>query len=178
MTLAEKSLDRVTRAPARALDRHFEATVEVAAERAELFAYLDDLTRLAAHMERPSMMMGGGKMTYAFDEGQGRAVGSHILMGGSAFGVTLSVDEVVTAREPPRRKVWRTVGEPKLLIIGAYEMGFEIHPAPGGADLRVWIDYRLPEAGLARLAGQAFAGMYARWCVERIVGDALAAFER
>src|SRR3990167_6963246 len=77
-------------------------------------------------MGGPSAMMGGGRMTYAFDAQRGQAVGSHIRMGGEAFGLRLFVDEVVTVRDPPRRKVWRTTGEPRLIIIGAYEMGFEI----------------------------------------------------
>jgi hypothetical protein len=68
-------------------------------------------------------MMGGGRMTYEFDEGRGQAIGSNIKRGGSAFGLDLSIDEVIIERDPPRRKVWRTVGHPRLLVVGAYEMG-------------------------------------------------------
>jgi len=65
-------------------------------------------------MEEASLVMGGGRMTYAFDAQKGRAVGSHIRTGGSAFGLELSLHEVVTERTPPQRKVSRTVGQPKL----------------------------------------------------------------
>ena len=84
---------------------HREASAHVAAEPHKVFALLDDQTRLAQHMGKPSLMMGGGKMTYELDEQKGQAVGSHIRMGGSAFGLQLSLDEVVTERIPPRRKV-------------------------------------------------------------------------
>lgn len=102
------------------MTRHKEASVTVGAAPEAVFARLDDQTRLGEHMEKPSLMMGGGRMTYTFDAQRGQAVGSHIRAGGSAFGVKVDLDEVVTERIPPRRKAWRTVGEPRLLIVGPY----------------------------------------------------------
>jgi len=157
------------------MQRHQEASAEVAATCERVFAQLDDQTRLAAHMARPSMMMGGGRMTYEFDQARGQAVGSHIRMGGSAFGLKLFVDEVVTQREPPRRKVWQTVADPKLMVIGHYRMGFEVTPVSGRTALRVWIDYDLPPRGPGRVI-PALADFYARWCVRRMVEDARSTF--
>lgn len=113
-------------------------------------------------------------MTYVLDEARGQAVGSHIKMSGSAFGMKLSLDEVVVERVPPRRKVWRTVGEPALIVIGSYEMGFEVTPMREGASLRVWIDYDLPRTWPVR-AFSVLATFYARWCVRQMVRDALSA---
>jgi hypothetical protein len=164
------------RAAGRSMTLHYEASAAIAADPAALFDRLDDQTRLGAHMAEPTLMMGGGKMTYAFDEGRGRTVGSHIKMEGAAFGLKLSADEVVTERKVPRRKVWKTVGSPKLLIIDAYEMGFEISPAGAGATLRVWIDYATPGGLVGAIAGRPLAEMYARWCVDRMVTDAQLGF--
>lgn len=157
--------------------RHYvaaDALVSAAPE--HVFARLDDQTRLAAHMQQPSAMMGGGRMTYDFDAGRGQVVGSHIKMGGSAFGLSLFVDEVLTERDPPRRKVWRTVGAPRLIIIGAYEMGFSCEGDGAGTRLQVWISYDLPRSFLGGLAGILFAGWYARWCVQRMSSDAVRCF--
>lgn len=151
--------------------KHFEASALVRVAPAALFDRLDDQRRLGGHMAKSSMMMGGGRMTYAFDAGEGRAVGSHITMGGSAFGLNLSVEEVVTRRDPPRRKVWKTVGRPQLLVIDAYEMGFAIDPVEAGSRLRVWINYEPPERGLGRWL-PVVAAAYARWCVGRMLKDA------
>ncbi|MGA0608013.1 SRPBCC family protein [Phenylobacterium sp. VNQ135] len=140
-----------------------------------VFDRLDDQTRLAEHMSRPSLMMGGGRMTYEFDAGRGQAVGSHIRMGGAAFGLSLFVDEVVTLRDPPHLKVWRTTGEPRLLVIGGYEMGFTITEEGAGSRVSVWIDYALPNRGWARWV-PALAELYARWCVRRMVTDAVQHF--
>ena len=156
---------------------HRDATAFVPVPARSVFERLDDQTRLAEHMGRPSAMMGGGRMTYEFDALGGQAVGAHIRMGGEAFGLGLFVDEVVTVRNPPGRKVWRTTGEPRLIIIGAYEMGFEITDEGPGSHLRVWIDYALPSHGWAKRI-PALADVYARWCVRRMVSDAVQHFSR
>lgn len=155
---------------------HVEAVTHVAAAPTEVFERLDDQTRVAEHMGRSSMMMGGGRMTYDFDAAQGKAVGAHIKMGGRAFGVTILVDEVVTERDPPWRKTWRTVGAPRLIVIGAYEMGFELRAADSGSDLRVWIDYEPPSSGPARWLAALPAALYARWCVQQMFSDAMRHF--
>lgn len=81
----------------------------------------------------------------------------------------------VTERAAPTRKVWRTVGQPKLVAMNAYEMGFEISAEDAGSRLRVWIDYEPGARGLG-LWAPSFGEMYARWCVDRMVEDALEAF--
>jgi hypothetical protein len=62
--------------------RHDEVTVAAQASPSELFAHLDDHEKLAAHMNKPSAMMMGGRMFYEFDAAKGRAVGPIIRMGG------------------------------------------------------------------------------------------------
>ena len=119
------------------LSRHAEASAMIAASAELVFARLDDQTRLAEHMGRSSMKMGGGRMTYEFDGGKGQAVRFHIRMGGAAYGLRLSLTEVANEAGPPRHKVWRTVGAPKLIIIGSYTMGFEIDPKAGESQLLV-----------------------------------------
>jgi hypothetical protein len=156
--------------------RHDETTLDVGASPAALFDHLDDQERLARHMEKPSMMMMGGKMFYAFDAAKGRSVGSVIRMGGSFLWLKLFVEEAITERDPPRRKVWETRGLPKLLIIGGYRMGFAIKPMGAVSKLNVWIDYELPKSGIGRTLGFLFAPAYARWCVRRMAQDAKRTF--
>ena len=156
-------------------DRHQEAAGGVAGTPEQVFAYLDDQTRLAAHMARRSWMMGGGRMSYEFDDGRGQRVDSHIRMGGRAFGIRIALDEVVTERSPPKRKAWRTVGQTQLIVVGAYAMGFDLAAIDGGTQVTVWIDYALPKSGVGRWL-PSLADGYARWCVQQMVRDAIAAF--
>lgn len=109
-----------------ALPRHHESHAVVAAPVDRVFAHIDDHTRISFHMSEPSWKMGGGRMTTELDEGRGQRVGSRIRLSGRVFGVVVSVEEVVIERTPPFRKVWETIGTPKLLVIGHYRMGYEL----------------------------------------------------
>lgn len=155
---------------------HHRSEVLLAVEPDRLFVHLDDHRRLVAHMEKPSLMMIGGSMRIEFDEDNGQAVGSTMRMTGSVLGLHLSVDEEVTLREPPTRKMWETRVEPRLLVIGAYRMGFTIMPVVGGSRLAVFIDYDLPSGGLLRLLKHELAAAYAAWCTRRMASDAASAF--
>lgn len=149
--------------PRRYRDR-FEMTVDVQTTPETLFAYADDHERLASHMMRSSMMMAGSRMTVQIDEQEGRAKGSVIRMFGQMLGLQLSLEEVVTERVTPERKVWETIGKPQLYVIGGYRMGFAIAGAPSGARFTIFIDYDPPSGFLAWLRG-IFGSIYARWCV-------------
>ena len=152
--------------------RHNESTALVRASPEELFQRLDDHTQLSGHMSKSSWMMGGGSMTTETDEAGGRSVGSHIRLSGRILGMQLYVDEVVTQRNPPFEKTWETVAEPRLLVIGAYRMGFTVADDGSDSRLRVFIDYALPSRGVAHWLGRLLGGSYARWCTRRMVADA------
>jgi hypothetical protein len=151
--------------------RHAEACGTFALCPARAFDLLDDHRRLASHMTSRSWMMGGSSMALTLDEHCGRAVGSRIRMRGRVLGISLDLEEVVTLREPPWRKTWETLGEPVLLVLAGYRMGFEIEPAGKGSKVTIAIDYSLPRRGVARWLGRALSGPYSRWCVRRMLGD-------
>lgn len=160
------------------LAHHHEGSALVSASPVRVFALIDDHERLSSHMSRSSWRMGGGRMGTILDEQRGQRVGSHIRMSGRALGLEVSLDEVVTEREPPTRKVWETVGSPRLLVIGAYRMGFEVTPRGRDSLLRVFIDYAMPAPWPERWLGRVFGGYYAHWCTQRMVDDAVGQFAR
>lgn len=156
-----------------AFSRADEAAVPATPE--AVFAILDDPRRLGRHMEKPSAMMLGGSMRTILDERGRRAVGSVIRVEGSVLGLRLSIVERVVERDPPRRKVWETVEEPRLLVFGNYRLGFEIAPDGAGSRVRVFVDYDSPRTALGRLLGSVGAHAYARWCLDRMLAEAGAA---
>ena len=158
------------------LPHHDESSALVSASPDHVFAVIDDHERLSSHMSQSSWRMGGGRMKTILDEGRGQTVGSHIRVSGRVFGLELSLDEVVTERERPIRKVWETVGSPRLLVIGPYRMGFQLTPRGSGSLLRVFIDYALPTPWPERWLGRVFGGYYAHWCTQRMVNDAVRPF--
>ena len=108
------------------LSHRYESTGFVQSPTDQVFAHIDDHTRLSSHMGEPSWRTGGGRLETLIDEGRGQKLGSRIRLSGRVFGVELSVEEIVVERDPPRRKVWETTGAPRLLVIGHYRMGFEL----------------------------------------------------
>ena len=158
------------------LPHHYDSHGAVSASVDRVFAYIDDHSRLSSHMSEPSWKLGGGRMTTELDADRGQRVGSHIRLAGRVFGAELSVEEIVTERNPPFRKVWETTGTPRLLVIGHYRMGFELAPQDTGSTLRVFIDYALPERAPARWLGRLLSRQYARWCTQQMVDDAAAHF--
>ena len=149
-----------------------EATATVAAPLDAVFAFLDDHGNLSAHMSKSSWMMLGSRMEIHVDAAGAREVGSRFGFKGSLLGIALSVDEIVTRREPFKVKTWETVGEPILWVIGRYRMGFQLTPRGRSSLLRVFISYALPRSWPARWFGLVLGRVYARWCTARMAGDA------
>lgn len=156
--------ENVTEKP---LERHYQDSALISASAEEVFAYIDNHANFSSHMNNSSWMMGGGKMDTQMDEKMGQAVGSHIKMSGSVFGIKLFLDEGVTQHQPPKLKVWETVGDINLLVIGQYQMKVEIIPNNNQSQLTVSIDYNLPDKNI--WLGKLFGGFYAKWCVQQML---------
>ena len=157
---------------------HFESNIDLNAAAGDIFTLLDDHSRLSAHMTKPSWMMAGSVMTLKFDASGGHAVGAIIRLTGQVLGIPLSVEEVVTERNPPQRKVWNTIGRPQLMVIGSYRMGYEITPTTTSSHLRVFIDYAPPDGTITHWLGRLFGKTYARWCTQRMANDAKLYFKK
>jgi hypothetical protein len=156
--------------------KHDESTVELPAKAEDVFAHLDDHSRISGHMNRSSWMMLGSRMDVHVDDGKGQRIGSVIRLDGRVLGLPLGVAEAVVERTPPTKKAWETIAEPNLLVIGSYRMGFEITPEGRRSRLRMFIDYDLPRKGLGRWLGPLLGPAYARWCTRKMAQDAAAHF--
>ena len=126
-------------------------------------------------MTADTQMMAGATMQVETDALRGQAVGSLIRITGRVLGMKLTVEEVVTEWVPPLRKIWEARGEPRLLVIGSYRMGFTITPRGSFSRLVVFIDYQLPPRGIARGLALVFGRAYAAWCTRRMTADVTAA---
>ncbi|MES2178509.1 MAG: SRPBCC family protein [Gemmatimonadota bacterium] len=158
--------------------RHEEYEGVLDASPTEAFAFLDDPAHLSLHMANRSWMMGGSRMEIVTDDARGQRIGSRLHLGGTVLGMHLGVDAVIVDYNPPRRKRWETVGEPKILVIGAYRMDLELRMVGEGTSLRIAIDYELPQNGFPRILGHVAGRFYARWCTRAMVRDAALHFRR
>lgn len=149
--------------------RHFEESISISATPEAIFSFADNHANFSAHMNQSSMMMAGSKMETHIDEGEGKTVGSHIIMNGKMLGINLYLDEVITIHDPPNQKEWKTVGNVNLVVIDQYTLGFKIRPEPEGSQFAVYIDYELPKSWKTRALGMVLGGMYAKWCVRQMI---------
>ena len=145
------------------------ALIGASAER--VFAYVDDIRNLARHMsESPSMPMMGSKLTLEIVTTEPTGVGAIYRYSGQMLGLVLDFSEAVTTYVAGREKIWRTIGNPKLLIMRGYEMRVLVGPAtPTTSNLTISIDSELPASGFWRLAGWLLADVYSRWCLKGMV---------
>jgi Polyketide cyclase / dehydrase and lipid transport len=151
---------------------HDESSALVHATIDQVFAHLDDPMSLAAHMGRSSMRMMGSRMSIEVDADGGRHIGSKVRMHGRMMGIPISLEEMITERQPPSKKFWETIGTPRLLVLAHYRMGFEVTPQGDSSLLRVLIDYNLPTTAPGSWLGRVLGPCYAHWCTTRMSDDA------
>jgi hypothetical protein len=143
----------------------------IAAPAERVFAYVDDIRNLARHMsESRSMPMMGSKLALQITSPQSTGLGATYRYSGRMLGLTIDFSETVTEYVAGRKKVWRTIGRPQILIIDGYEMQVSVEPLNAhDARLTIAIDYTLPRSGFWRLAGWLLADAYSRWCLTSMV---------
>jgi hypothetical protein len=127
----------------------------IAAPAERVFAYADDIRNLARRMsQNRSMPMMGSTLKLDIVTPAVTGVGATYRYSGRMMGLTIDFSETVTQYEPGRRKVWHTIGTPRLLIIAGYEMAVLVEPIlVESARLTIGIDYTLPRAGAWRTMG-------------------------
>ena len=143
-----------------------------------VFAYLDDIHNAGWHMEKSSMPLMGSKMTVEILSKQKSGLGATYHWTGRVLGMPLDFSETVVKYVPNKERIWKTIGEPKIIIMSAYQMRFFIRPSAEGTVLTLGIDYDLPRPLFWNLIGRLLAGWYSRWCLTSMDNDARAALEK
>jgi hypothetical protein len=154
-------------------------TVDIQAPAEQVFAYVDDIRNVGWHMtERSSMAMMGSRLGLEILSEQPTGLGATYRYSGTMMGLSLDFSESVTRYIPNREKVWRTIGEPRLLIISSYEMRLAVEPLSAASSrLTISIAYELPRSAFWRIVGRLLAGPYSRWCLRQMVEDAKRALD-
>ena len=154
------------------------ATIAAPAEL--VFDYVDDIRNLARHMsEARSMPMMGSKLKLEILTSNATDVGATYQYSGSMMGLMIDFSETVTKYVSGREKIWRTIGNPQLLIVESFEMRVVVEPLQANtAQLTISFDYDLPRSGMWRLIGRALAGSYARWCLDSMISGTKRDLER
>ena len=148
-------------------------TVEIRAQAETVFAHIDDIRTLGWHMtKRSSMALMGSRLRLEMLSDQATGLGATYRYSGTMLWLSIDFSESVTKYVPRREKVWRSIGEPRLMILASYEMRVAVEPlSPSSSRLTISIAYELPRSGFWRIVGLVLARSYSRWCLRRVCRD-------
>jgi hypothetical protein len=90
----------------------------------------------------------------------------------------IDFSETVVKYVKNKERIWRTIGEPKIIIIGDYEMGFRLTPSHDGTRLKIYISYDLPKPLFGKILGWLLSGWYSKWCLNNMATDAKVGLEK
>lgn len=91
-----------------------------------------------------------------------------------------TVDRLLRVRHevPSATRESLAIGEPRLVIIGSYEVRVAVEPLwPSASRLTISIVYELRRSGFWRIVGLVLARSYSRWCLRRMCWDTKHVFE-
>lgn len=145
--------------------------ITIGASAAEVFAFIDDIHNVAAHMSgRRRAAMMGSRLAVQVVTREPTGVGAVYRYVGNILGLRIDFEERVTKYQPPNLKEWETIGEPRLLVLSRYVMTFTVtNVAERVSQLTISLTYDIPRALPWRWLGRALAPLYARWCVDAIL---------
>lgn len=144
---------------------HIRAPVE------KVFAFLDDLSKTGMHMSERSMMMMGSKLELERLPGPEKGEGATFRWSGKVLGLPVNFTETVTRWKKNEEKVWETVGEPRMIILGWYRMRLTTEPKKSGTSVLLEIQYEPPKGFFYKLLSAFLARQYAGWCLNQMLGD-------
>ena len=129
-------------------------------------------------MTKASMPLMGSKLHLEILSRSLSGEGASYRWCGRVMGLPIDFKETVTTWIANKEKRWKTVGEPRLVIISNYEMWLTVEPIAGQTKLMFGIKYDLPKPLLWRLLGWLLADWYCKWCLSHMTADAKKALER
>jgi len=131
---------------------------------ARVFEWIDTPANTGLHMSRPSMAMLGGSLQVERLSPNAAGVGATYRSWGRVLGLRIDFTTRVTVWLPEREKSVETIGEPRLIVIGDFQMRSSITRLDSSTRLVLALAYNLPAGWFGRLLGRVLARPYVRWC--------------
>lgn len=151
--------------------------VDIHAPVSAVFSHVDDIRNTGWHMTESSMPLMGSKLNLEIISKKPTGLGATYRWYGKVMGLTMDFTETVTQWERNRARVWKTIGKPRIIIMGNYEMWFNLKPVGDKTRLTFGIAYDLPRSFFWKIVGLLLAAPYSRWCLRNMCRDAKEALE-
>ncbi|MEO7482449.1 MAG: SRPBCC family protein [Ferruginibacter sp.] len=139
----------------------------------KVFAYMDNINNTGMHMTKSSKPMMGSKLELKQLSENATGLNSKFRWYGKMMGFTMDFTVVVTKWIKDKEKVWETIGQAKMIILGWYRMHLVILSSPGGpnTEVELSITYTKPKNIFFKFIAFFLAPLYANWCLNNMLQD-------
>ena len=146
-------------------------SIIIYASPAEVFAYMDNISNTGMHMTKSSMPMMGSKLELKQLSENATGLNSKFRWYGKMMGFTMDFIVIVTKWIKDKEKVWETIGEAKMIILGWYQMRLVISLVGKNTKAALSIAYTKPENIFFKIIAFFLAPLYANWCLNNMLND-------
>ncbi|MEO8149142.1 MAG: SRPBCC family protein [Bacteroidia bacterium] len=137
----------------------------------KVFAYMDNIGNTGMHMTKSSMPMMGSKLELKQLSENEAGLNSKFRWTGKMMGFSMDFTVVVTKWIRDKEKVWETIGEAKMIILGWYQMRLVISPEGENTKAELSIAYTKPKDVFFKVIAFFLAPLYANWCLNNMLND-------
>ena len=136
-----------------------------------VFTYMDNIGNMGMHMTKSSMPMMGSKLVLKQLSKNATGLNSKFRWTGKMMGITMDFTVVVSKWIKDKEKVWETIGEAKMIILGWYQMRLVILPERENTKAELSIAYTNPKNIFFKIIAFFLAPFYANWCLNNMLQD-------
>ncbi len=147
-------------------------TILIRASPEKVFEFMDDVRNMGMHMSRDSRAMMGSHLDLEMLSENTSGPGASYRWKGKVMGMTIDFTMVVTKWIKDIERVWETIGEPKVIVIGKYSMFLKLAPADGSTMTTLGISYEKPKDFFGKVLEFFLGKWYCNWCLNNMLHDA------
>ena len=145
--------------------------VEIKATPDKVFDYMDKLGNTGMHMMESSAMMMGSKLQLEQLSKNATGLDSRFRWYGKMMGLKMDFTVVVTKWTQSKEKVWETIGNSKMIILGWYQMRLILTPSSAGTLTELSISYTYPKNIFGKILAFFLSRWYGNWCLTNMLND-------
>ena len=137
----------------------------------KVFTYMDNIANTGMHMTKSSKPMMGSKLDLKQLSENATGLNAKFRWFGKMMGFTMDFTVVVTKWIKDKEKVWETIGEAKMIIMGWYQMRLVISPEGANTKAELSIAYTKPKNIFLKFIASFLTPLYANWCLNNMLKD-------
>lgn len=132
---------------------------------------MDNLGNTGMHMMENSSMMMGSKLHLEQLSENATGLNSKFRWFGKMMGIKMDFTVAVTEWIKAKEKVWETIGEARMIILGWYRMRLVLTMQGQATNAELTITYTQPKKFFLKLIAWLLAPLYANWCLNSMLED-------